>query len=460
MSRPRRAASQPAALAPNIQRGLASIVDGNERLIEAMLGAEATGRQNETLAEKLAQVMSSNHLSHEMMLARFFDAKVLGEYCRTVLNKSDKGAAATLAARIAKEWDRKDFDCGGGSTSAAAADEPVAAQASSWRAPTWLELQTDSDDDEEEAQRKKRLKAEMRQAKKAKVAAPAAASEPAPEQRPEATSAPKQLKLDAAETASALSRAAFHDGGEEASVVFDAAHYGPGGLNGRFEAVGAVELFAGSEAGGGGMFESGEARELARRDVRDALLNVFRAHGLTAGATALDCGAGTGLLLPALTEAVGGSGRVLAVDLSATFVSHLRRRFGHLAPTLQVSRSSAKALSLPATCEGTVDIAIVVDVYHHFEYPMTMMASIRSALKPTGRVVVLDFHRDPSKMTHHAPSWALEHIRADQHTFRSEIEAAGFTLLAEPALPELTENYIMCFGKGQAPRGPAESAGA
>ena len=98
MSRPRRAATQPAALPPNIERGLASICVGNEALIAQMLGHESTGRADTTLTAKLAQCMAVNKLSHEMLLARFFDASVLSAYCEG-RGMSGKGSAATLAAR-------------------------------------------------------------------------------------------------------------------------------------------------------------------------------------------------------------------------------------------------------------------------------------------------------------------------------------------------------------------------
>ena len=61
--------------------------------------------------------------------------------------------------------------------------------------------------------------------------------------------------------------------------------------------------------------------------------------------------------------------------------------------------------------------------------------------------VVLVFHRDPSRATSRSPSWLLEHIRADQATFRAEVERAGFRLIASPELEALTDNYIMVFEK-------------
>jgi hypothetical protein len=53
--------------------------------------------------------MGVNHLTAEMVMARFFETSVLSHYSQEVLEKSGKGSAATLAARIAKEWSKPDF---------------------------------------------------------------------------------------------------------------------------------------------------------------------------------------------------------------------------------------------------------------------------------------------------------------------------------------------------------------
>ena len=70
------------------------------------------------LVGALIECMSVNSLSAEALLARFFDASLLGDYCAAQLGKSAKGNAATLAARIAREWAKPSF----GAT--AAADRP------------------------------------------------------------------------------------------------------------------------------------------------------------------------------------------------------------------------------------------------------------------------------------------------------------------------------------------------
>jgi ubiquinone/menaquinone biosynthesis C-methylase UbiE len=171
----------------------------------------------------------------------------------------------------------------------------------------------------------------------------------------------------------------------------------------------------------------------------------MREHGLRPGATCIDVGAGTGLMLSHLSGLVGPSGRVLAVDLSHKFCEFLRRRVPRESlPNVTVQQCTAKSVEVAAS---VADFACLLDVYHHLEYPVTFMRSVRSALADGAKLILVDFHRDPSKVTSHPPSWALDHIRADQSTFRSEVEKAGFKLVASPEIEQLKENYIMIFEK-------------
>lgn len=66
-------------------------------------------------------------------------------------------------------------------------------------------------------------------------------------------------------------------------------------------------------------------------------------------------------------------------------------------------------------------------------------------MKPKGKLVVIDFHRDESKITSMPPGWVTEHVRGSQSEFRKEIESAGFRLIAEPVIEGMTENYCMIF---------------
>ena len=91
--------------------------------------------------------------------------------------------------------------------------------------------------------------------------------------------------------------------------------------------------------------------------------------------------------------------------------------------------------------EDSIDLAFVCDVYHHLEYPRSMLASLRRALRPGGVLVVIDYERIPGR------SWPfiLNHVRAGKHEFAKEIEEAGFVLEEELRVEGLVQNYMLRF---------------
>lgn len=89
---------------------------------------------------------------------------------------------------------------------------------------------------------------------------------------------------------------------------------------------------------------------------------------------------------------------------------------------------------------GSVDVAFVCDTYLHFEFPQRTMESLRRAIKPGGRLVVVDFVRIPGKST----DWILNHVRAGQEVVEKEIAAAGFEKDGE-VKDLLKENYLVVF---------------
>lgn len=179
-------------------------------------------------------------------------------------------------------------------------------------------------------------------------------------------------------------------------------------------------------------FEDSERREIAR--CRDAIAGAL---GIEAGQALADVGAGTGLFLEPFAAAVGESGRVYAVDISAPMIAHMDARIAaagwpQVATVLCDERSTGLA-------SRSVDLVFVCDTYHHFEFPRHSLASIRQALRPGGRLAIVDFERDP------ADPWTMEHVRAGKDEVIAEIEAAGFELLGEPAIEGLRRNYLLLF---------------
>lgn len=153
-----------------------------------------------------------------------------------------------------------------------------------------------------------------------------------------------------------------------------------------------------------------------------------------------DVGAGTGLFLRSLSQA---SSTLYAADISEHFRKGLLERCKAEGLTnVQVIASTSRNLPVPP---DSIDVIVMVDVYHHLEYPLTTCRQIRRALKKNGRFVVLDFHRDEAiyeRTKTHEPGWVTAHVRMTQDEARQEILSAGFRMVSEPIIEELVENYI------------------
>lgn len=175
------------------------------------------------------------------------------------------------------------------------------------------------------------------------------------------------------------------------------------------------------------------------REVYDRRYAIVDATGARPGDVVADIGAGTGLFTRLFAERVGPGGKVYAVDISATFVNNIMRAAGqHGYSNIEGVVNTDRDVSLPA---ASVDIAFLVDTYHHFEYPRSMLASIHASLKPGGTLVVIDFRRDPGRSSR----WVMGHVRAGKDTVIEEITQAGFRLSDDK--PILRTNYFLVFSK-------------
>ena len=182
--------------------------------------------------------------------------------------------------------------------------------------------------------------------------------------------------------------------------------------------------------------------EVESREVFSSRAQIMKkAVAANAGDTIADIGAGTGLFMVAMSNAVGEDGTVYSVDISTAFIKHLKERVSNEKLTnVEPVLCDEDDVKLPA---NSVDVAFVCDTYHHFEFPQPTLKSIFDALKPGGRFVVIDFERVPGK----SREWTLSHVRAGKETFAAEIEAAGFSDRKELDVPGLKENYCLEFRK-------------
>lgn len=185
-----------------------------------------------------------------------------------------------------------------------------------------------------------------------------------------------------------------------------------------------------------GRFEV-ESREIYAE--RHRILEELR---ITKGMDVADIGSGTGLFTGMLAGAVGTGGSVYAVDIMREFLESVRDRTQDAGHTnVRFVRCREDSVDLLA---DSIDLAFICDVYHHFEYPMSSLASLHHALRPGGELVIIDFKRIPGVTR----EWVLNHVRASQEVVTSEIKAAGFEQVGGPIDVEgLTENYMLRFRK-------------
>jgi len=115
---------------------------------------------------------------------------------------------------------------------------------------------------------------------------------------------------------------------------------------------------------------------------------------LKAGMTVADVGAGFGAWTVRLGKLVGPSGRVYATDIGAAQLASLRDYTKREALTnVTVLEGAADTSNLPALC---CDAILIRDAYHHLTQPDKIVASLAAALKPGGRLAVIDFPPRPN----------------------------------------------------------------
>lgn len=182
-----------------------------------------------------------------------------------------------------------------------------------------------------------------------------------------------------------------------------------------------------------------ERFEREGREIYDQRHEILDAARLRPGMEVADIGAGTGLFTPLMAAEVGPRGRVYAVEIVPEFLKLIEQRAAEARlDNIQTVLGTERSVELPP---GSIDLAFLCDVYHHFEYPQNSLASIHRALRRNGELFVVDFKRIPGVSS----EWILNHVRAGQEEVTREIEAAGFRKVEE--LSFLKDNYVVRFRK-------------
>ena len=158
-----------------------------------------------------------------------------------------------------------------------------------------------------------------------------------------------------------------------------------------------------------------ERSEREREEDPDLAIRLLK---IQKGWTVADVGAGSGYITLRLARAVGPMGKVYANDIQPGMLDLLQKnvakaKVNNVIPVLG-------GLDDPKLPAGAIDLAIMVDVYHEFSQPQRMLQQLREALKPDGRLVLLEYRAEDPDVP------ILREHKMSKSQVRQELEHEGF----------------------------------
>ena len=186
-------------------------------------------------------------------------------------------------------------------------------------------------------------------------------------------------------------------------------------------------------------------RETREKEERVSVL--MEALGVEPGQTVCDLGCGNGYHALRLARRVGASGKVYAVDIQQPMLDMLKERSAKAG--LENIELILGGTADPKIPDGSCDLILLVDVYHELSDPETMLAKMRRALKPDGRIALVEFRSEDPEV----PIKALHKMSKQQ--ILKEYLPAGFRL--EQQFDELPWQHLMFFCRDDAPLQDAPS---
>jgi precorrin-6B methylase 2 len=177
--------------------------------------------------------------------------------------------------------------------------------------------------------------------------------------------------------------------------------------------------------------------ERDNREQEERLTLLVESLKLKPGMAVADIGAGSGVLTLMMASEVGQTGTVFAVDIQQEMLDRLSDKLNNLdVKNVQLVRGTAKS---PKLEPESVDLAVMVDVYHEFDFPWEMLLELSSAMKPGGRIAFVEYRKEdpevPIKLVH----------KMTEKQVRREAERPEFGLTWKETIGILPRQHIVVF---------------
>lgn len=179
--------------------------------------------------------------------------------------------------------------------------------------------------------------------------------------------------------------------------------------------------------------------ERPEREDEEAPSKLVKELKLQPGQVVADIGAGSGILSVMMAKEVGDTGKVIAVDVQQEMLDLLDKKLAEQGvKNVEGLLGTEKS---PRLEPESIDLAIMVDVYHEFAFPYEMMLEISKALKPGGRVAFVEYRKEdpnvPIKLVH----------KMTQAQVKREINQPEFNLKWKETIGTLPRQHVIIFEK-------------
>lgn len=179
--------------------------------------------------------------------------------------------------------------------------------------------------------------------------------------------------------------------------------------------------------------------ERTEREEEERLSLLIQALKLKPGEVVADIGAGSGVITLMMAPLVKPQGKVVAVDIQQEMLDLLADKLNNQDLTnVDLVLGTEKSARIPAS---TVDVALMVDVYHEFSYPHEMLLDLSKSMKVGGRIVLVEYRREdpqvPIKLVH----------KMTEAQVKKELLQPEFGLKWKETISTLPRQHVIVFEK-------------